>query len=129
MMGLIHVDYDNARRQAQRLDQAADDCGTVIRALEKELSNLPANWTGAAADSCGKALENRIRDLKALQQETEQLAATIRRVADAFEEKERQLRAVMEAEQAASGGGGGGGGGSWGGSTESGGGGRGGGGF
>ena len=125
MMGLIHVDYDNARRQAQRLDQAADDCGTVIRALEKELSNLPVNWTGAAADACGKALENRIRDLKALQQETEQLAATIRRVADAFEEKERQLRAAMEAEQAASGGSGG----SWGGSTESGGGGRGGGGF
>ncbi len=126
MMGLIHVDYDNARRQAQRLDQAADDCGTVIRALEKELSNLPVNWTGAAADACGKALENRIRDLKALQQETEQLAATIRRVADAFEEKERQLRAAMEAAQdvadafggAASGG-----------STESGGGGRGGGGF
>lgn len=96
MMGLIHVDYDNARRQAQRLDQAADDCRTVIRALQKELSDLPANWTGAAADACGIALENRIRDLKAIQQESEQLSATIRRVADAFEEKERQLRAAIE---------------------------------
>lgn len=99
MMGLIHVDYDNARRQAQRLDQAADDCGTVIQALQKELSNLPANWTGAAADACEKVLENQVQDLKVMQQETEQLAAIIRRVADAFEEKERQLRASMESAQ------------------------------
>lgn len=102
MMGLIHVDYDNARRQAQRLDQAADNCGTVIRALEQEAANLPANWAGAAADACMTALENRIRDLKVLQQETEQTAAAIRQVADAFVEQERQLRAAMEAGPSAS---------------------------
>lgn len=103
MMALIHVDYDNARQQARRLQQAADDCGTVMRALQKELSDLSSYWTGAAAEACAIALENRIRDLKALQEDTEQLAADIRRVADAFEEKERQMKAAMDAAQAANG--------------------------
>lgn len=99
MMASIHVDYDNARQQARRLQQAADDCGAVIRALQKALSDLPSCWSGAAADACAIALENRIRDMKALQDNTEQLAADIRRVADAFEEKERQMKAALDAAQ------------------------------
>ena len=105
MMALIHVDYDNARQQARRLRQAADDCDAVVRALQTELSNLSSYWTGAAAEACTAALENRIRDVKALQDDTEQLAAVICRVADTFEEKERQLKAALDAGQAAAPGG------------------------
>ena len=36
-MSLIRVDYDNARRQAQKLQAAADECDEIIRKLKTRM--------------------------------------------------------------------------------------------
>lgn len=100
-MSLIHIDYDNARAQARRLQEAADDCAAAERALQKELSNLPGYWSGEAADACAAVLGTRIQELQSMRRDAENLASTIRRVANQFEEKERQLKAALAAAEAA----------------------------
>ena len=40
-MSLSRVDYDNARRQAQKLQAAADECDEIIRKLKLAWDSSP----------------------------------------------------------------------------------------
>lgn len=43
-MSMIHVDYDNARRQAQKLQAAADECDEIVRKLKARMGQVPNYW-------------------------------------------------------------------------------------
>lgn len=90
-MSMIRVDYDNARRQAQKLQAAADDCDEVVRKLKAHMGQLSNYWEGESAEAFINSVQTRIRELQSIKGNIETVAVHIRRVADELEKKEREL--------------------------------------
>lgn len=96
-MSLIRVDYDNARRQAQKLQAAADECDEIIRKLKTRMGQLPNYWEGESAEVFINSVQARIREIQSMKGKIEAVAVHIRRVADELEKKEKELAAVAAA--------------------------------
>ena len=93
-MSMIRVDYDNARRQAQKLHVAADDCDEIIRKLKTRMGQIPNYWEGESADAFIDSVQMRIREIQTMKGKIETVAAQIRRVASELERKEKELAAA-----------------------------------
>ena len=92
-MSMIRVDYDNARRQAQKLQDAADDCDLAIRKLRLGTGQLSDFWEGASAETFTAAVQVQIAKIKS---SLESIALHIRKVADELERKEKELAAATQ---------------------------------
>ena len=108
-LSLIHVDYDNARRQAQKLQAAADECDEIVRKLKARMGQVPNYWEGESAEAFINSAQARIREIQSMKGNIETVAAHIRRVADELERKEKELAAAAAAMGPAAVGGGNGG--------------------
>lgn len=96
-MSMIRVDYDNARRQAQKLQAAADNCDEVVRKLKVRMGQLPNYWEGESAEAFISSVQERIREIQSIKGNIETVAVHIRRVADELEKKEKELAAATAA--------------------------------
>lgn len=89
-MSVIHVDYTNARAQARKLDQAANECADIVRNLTTTLNIVSSYWSGDAAEAYKAEIRNEINRLKSTQSELQSVASTIRKVVEDLEEAERK---------------------------------------
>lgn len=97
ILATIRVNYAQARACAQKLANAADDCGRMRRSMSTAANGIPSSWTGEAATAFTAELQKWQKESQAIERELDQLAALIRRVADEFEEAERRLQAAANA--------------------------------
>ena len=95
-MSMIRVDYDNARRQAQKLQDAADDCDLAIRKLRLGTGQLSDFWEGASAETFTAAVQVQIAEIQKIKSSLESTALHIRKVADELERKEKELAAATQ---------------------------------
>lgn len=97
-MGLIRIDYDEAIREANRLDNMANDCRTINTMVRRLSTLLLDNWQGDAARAYVDKLEEFIRENNSIAGETENLSNTVRRVAREIREAERRALAAIKGE-------------------------------
>lgn len=93
-MSMIRVDYDNARRQAQKLQAATDECDDVVRKLKTHMGQLSNYWEGEAAEAFFNSVQARIYEIQSIKENIEMVAVHIRRVADELEKKEKEFIAA-----------------------------------
>lgn len=94
-MGLIRVDYSNARIQAKKLQAVASDCDEIVRQLNGINSNMPACWEGASADAFVLTVQARIREIKKIGNDAASAATQIIRVVEDLEAAERRIQAEI----------------------------------
>ena len=90
-MSVIHVDYDNVRRQTQKLQAAADDCDKIVRKLKTHIGQLHSYWEGESAEAFISSIQARIREIQDIRENIEMVAVHISRVADELEKKEKEI--------------------------------------
>ena len=90
-MSVIRVDYDNVRRQTQKLQAATDNCDKVVRKLKTHIGQLYSYWEGESAEAFISSVQARIRDIKDIKENIEMVAANISQVADGLEKKEKEI--------------------------------------
>ena len=93
-MGVIDIDFAVARKQAQKLDELADDLERLKDGdYNQTMEQIRINWTGESANAYltkGAALETEIEDT----------IREIRKVAGDIRETVRKLEEAQEAAQA-----------------------------
>ena len=72
-MGLISIDYLDAIRQANKLNNAAEQCEDAQRAANKVYTEVCENWSGEAAD----AFKAKIEEWKKIKEADEAAARTM----------------------------------------------------
>ena len=85
-MGLISIDYYNTIRQANKLDNAAEQCEDAERAANKAYAEICENWGGEAAEAFKAKLEEWKRENNRLKEECRELARTIKKIAKEIKE-------------------------------------------
>ena len=99
-MAIQNFDYQDALRQADRIDDAADLLEQVrARQVAPCAEALRTGWTGDAADAfarrmrdCGDAMRDEIKTLR-------ELAARVRTAARAIEQAEQRAREQVQNNQ------------------------------
>ncbi len=93
-MGVIDIDFAVARKQAQKLDELADDLERLKDGdYNQTMEQIRTNWTGESANAYltkGATLETEIEDT----------IREIRKVAGDIRETVRKLEEAQEAAQA-----------------------------
>ena len=109
---MISIDYSNAIRQANKLNEAANECNEIIRSLKTISDSLKGFWDGEAANAFIEKLSESQKENARIKSEINDTALLIKNVANAIkradEEAARIARSKTSGGIGAFGGGGGG---------------------
>ena len=92
----VSIDYEYARRLADRLKSLDKDCSNVENRIHRVLMELSLHWEGKACEEFERQLRNKLKDISRARDDINEVASLIRRVVNAIEEKDEELRRKAE---------------------------------
>ena len=95
-MGLISIDYFDAIRQANKLNNAAEQCEDAERAANKVYAEVCENWSGEAADAFKAKIEEWKKENKRVMEECRDIAQLIKMVAKQIKEADEAAARAMQ---------------------------------
>lgn len=95
-MGLISIDYLDAIRQANKLNNAAEQCENAERAASKVYAEVCENWSGEAADAFKVKIEEWKKENKRVMEECSDIAQLIKMVAKQIKEADEAAARTMQ---------------------------------
>ena len=96
-MDTIQMDYNQAIREAKRLESVAEDCKNCSTLVDKLIRLVPTYWQGEAATAFIDELNEWKRENNSIRTEAKTLGSNIRDVAERIREAEiRAMEAINE---------------------------------
>lgn len=95
-MAEIRINLEQARRQAQRLDEAASQLKRELRNLSSAKQNIPSYWDGSASKVFVQKLNEQYNELNKLCQQIEEVANDIRTVAERIKRQEEAMQRAAQ---------------------------------
>lgn len=95
-MGLISIDYLDAIRQANKLNNAAEQCEDAQRAANKVYTEVCENWSGEAADAFKAKIEEWKKENNRVMEECRDIAQLIKMVAKKIKEADEAAARTMQ---------------------------------
>ena len=80
----VSIEYNQMMDQAQRLEDAADQCSEAAAKIRSKTADMLDNWQGDAATAMFQKLVDILKESNAIQQELRTAAAQLRRKAEAI---------------------------------------------
>ena len=96
-MGMIRIDYSEAIGEANRLISVANDCHSNNSKIDSLIKLIPTYWQGESANAFIDELQQWKKENDSIRTEANELAYTIKKVADEIRAAERRAIAGMKA--------------------------------